>query len=152
MATREQVNMIFELIKDSHKDSHSDNFFKRINETNRGIAALLGHLNDDDVPVTAGQISRFMNVSTARVAVLLKKMEARGFIVKETDENDARKTVVVLSELGKKKAEELHDDMCSQISEMIDRIGMERLVDFIAVSKEIRSIMKGPPADIIDKE
>lgn len=140
--------MVFEHIK----DSHSGDFFERINVTTKGIAAVLGYLYETNETVTAGQISKFMNVSTARVAVLLKKMENKGLIIKETGTNDARTTVVRLSELGTKNAERLHNEIYSQISQMIDRIGMERLMEFIAVSKEIRSIIKAPTIETIDKE
>lgn len=148
MPSQEQIQMVFEYIR----DSHSGDFFERISETTKGIAAVLGYLYDTSETVTAGQISKVMNVSTARVAVLLKKMENKGLIIKETGTNDARTTVVRLSELGIKNAERLHNEIYSQISRMIDRIGMERLMEFIAVSKEIRSIIKAPTIETIDKE
>ena len=148
MPSQEQIQMVFEHIR----DSHSGDFFERISETTKGIAAVLGYLYETGETVTAGQISKVMNVSTARVAVLLKKMENKGLIIKETGTNDARTTVVRLSELGIKNAERLHNEIYSQISRMIDSIGMERLMEFIAVSKEIRSIIKAPTIETIDKE
>ena len=140
--------MIFQMIK----DSHSGDFFKRIDETTRGIAAVLGYLYETNDTVTAGQISRFMNVSTARVAVLLKKMESKGLITKGPGTADARTTVVRLSELGTENASRLHDEIYSLISEMIDKLGIERLTEFIAVSKEIRSIIKEPSIIVNSKE
>ena len=148
MSSQEQVQMIFEMIK----DSHSRDFFERISETTKGIAAVLGYLYETNDTVTAGQISRSMNVSTARVAVLLKKMESKGLIIRETGTADARTTVVRLSELGTENASRLHNEMYSQISEMIDKMGIERLTEFIAVSKEIRSIVKPPSIVVNSKE
>ena len=139
MPSQEQIQMVFEHIR----DSHSGDFFERISETTKGIAAVLGYLYETSETVTAGQISKVMNVSTARVAVLLKKMENKGLIIKETGTNDARTTVVRLSELGIKNAERLHNEIYSQIS---------RMIEFIAVSKEIRSIIKAPTIETIDKE
>ena len=97
MATKEQVDKVFAAVEDSKPKDLS----KITNETMSGIGAVLRFLYESDRDITAGQISSFMNVSTARVAALLKKMEARGLIVKSTGENDARTTVVRLSSKGK---------------------------------------------------
>ncbi len=146
MATTEQIETVLELLK----DSHPANFFKRMDETSAGIGAVLRLLYEAGRTVTAGQISNFMNVSTARVAVLLKKMDAKGLITKETGSADARTTVVKLSDLGYETAEKMRADMYSQVGTVIDKLGMERVVEFAAISKEIRSILKGPDIEMTD--
>ena len=89
-----------------------------------------------------------MNVSTARVAVLLKKLEAKGLIVKETDLSDARVTAVRLSAEGRAAAEKMRDALYSQVGLLIDRIGMERLSDFAKTLGEIQKIVKRPDIDL----
>lgn len=127
-------------------------FFKKLDETNKGILAVLRFLYEADEEVTAGQISTFMNVSTARVAVLLKKMEAKGLIIKEIGRNDARTTVVKLSDFGREKTEELRANLYRQVETVIEQIGIERLTQFIDTAREIRAVLQEPSLEIEEKK
>lgn len=144
MAEKEQIQMMAELLEASHQND----FCKKMNETTAGIGATLKFLSENKEPVTAGQISDFIGVSTARTAVILKKMDAKGLIIKETGASDARTTVVRLSELGRQKVEEIQEEICREVGILIDRIGIERLREYVDISKEIRAVMKKPPTDI----
>ena len=140
MATSEQI----EFIEAELKKIHPVRFMKAINKTQAGIGAVLRLLYESENTVTAGSISEYMNVSTARVAVLLKKMVAKGLIEKENDAGDARVTVVRLSGYGRETVQNLKDDMYRELGEIIDKIGMERMMEFIRISGEIRDTLKVP--------
>ena len=127
---------------------HPEKMFGEINRRNAGCGALIKFLDESKSSVTAGEISRFMNVSTARVAVLLKKLEAKGLIVKETDPSDARVTAVRLSVKGRETAEAMRAEFYSQVGLLIDSIGIERLNDFAKTLAEIQTIVKRPDIDI----
>lgn len=148
MATREDIAKIALLLDESHPSK----FMKKHNETNAGIGAVLRFLADSDQPMTAGSISQFMNVSTARVAVLLKKMETKGFIHRQAGTTDARTVVVSLTASGTEAAHKLRENFYREIGILIDTLGMDRLIEYTTISKEIRSVMKGPPPDIIGEE
>lgn len=148
MATREEIEKIALLLDESHPSK----FVKKHNETSAGIGAVLRFLADSGQPMTAGSISHFMNVSTARVAVLLKKMEARGLICRQAGATDARTVEVSLTPLGADKATRLRENLYHDIGILIDTIGVERLIEYTNISREIRSVMKGPPPDIIGEE
>ena len=94
--------------------------------------------------MSAGEISRYLHVSTARVAVLLKKMEARSLIERISDERDARKSVIRLSAHGAEVSEQMLRELNRQLAEVIDRIGLDRVKEFIAVSGEIRAVVQPP--------
>ncbi len=145
MATREQIEKIALLLDESHPRK----FMEKRNETSAGIGAVLNFLQDAGQPMTAGSISKFMHVSTARVAVLLKKMETRGFICRTPGAEDARTVVVSLTATGLETVKKLRESFYRDIGVLIDTIGMDRLIEYTTISKEIRSVMKGPPPDII---
>ncbi len=138
MATKEQIDYIIsELPK-----SHPDNFFKIFNDSNTGIGFAIKLLySAEDNRLSAGAISEAMGVSTARVAVLLKKMEGKGLITRESDSTDARVTVVCLSGAGKNVAEQMQENMLKHISYVIDQVGMEKLKQFIELSVEVKAAM-----------
>lgn len=139
MATSEEIGLILKSIKQNAPFQ----FFKRIDQTSAGISAVLNYLYENG-PVTAGDISDNLNVSTARVAVLLKKMVSKELIEKSSDKKDARVTVVRLSDYGREMIENIRDDMCDQIGKVIDSVGMMRLLEFIEISAEIDAIAKPP--------
>ena len=145
MATREEIEKMAILLDESHPEK----LMKKRNETGAGIGAVLRFLSQSDKPMTAGSISRSINVSTARVAVLLNKMEAKGFVCRTTGTEDARTVVVSLTPLGMETAQKLHESLYQDIGVLIDTIGMDRLIEYANISREIRSVMKGPPTDII---
>lgn len=141
MATQEQIET---LLTEFRKAPPSD-CFQHIDMISAGFRAILQYLyNSTDTTVTAGKISEHMNVSTARVAVLLKKMAAKGLIEKKRDPTDARLVVVKLSEHGLQLAEEMHTNLFTQIGNMIDKVGMERMMEFAAIANELRSSMVPP--------
>lgn len=118
------------------------NFLKIVNDSNAGIGYVLKLLlSEENHQLSAGQLSEAMGVSTARVAVLLKKMESRGLISKKIDKSDARITLVALSENGKSLAIEMKENMLRHITNVIDKVGEEKFLQFIALSHEIKDAM-----------
>lgn len=140
MANRETVEMILKKME----GSNPVDFFKSVNELQMGIGAVLQILQKSQGVVTAGQISEEMGVSTARVAVLLKKMAAKGLITKEKGVMDGRVTIVRLTETGENIASKMRHEMWVQVEKIIDSIGEEKVLEFIEISNEIRNIVKVP--------
>lgn len=143
MATQEQIEMILELLKRAPPSEQ----FRNIDKNTAGTRAILRFLNETDGTLTAGMISEHMNVSTARVAVLLKKMAAKGLIEKESDPADARRVVVRLSEHGMRTAERVRESIYAQVGAMIDKVGVEKMREFAAISYELQSAIKATKID-----
>lgn len=143
MATAEQIKLLMELLR----EAGPADYFKTLDQRQMGMEAILHMLLESGETVTAGSISEEMNVSTARVAVLLRKMAEKGLVTKETDAVDARVTVVRLTEAGRKTAEEKRSMAFRQMGAVIDRVGMDRMLEFAAILKEIKAVMKCPKED-----
>lgn len=144
MASEEQIQTLCRELKKAAPSQ----MFQSIDASAAGMRAILLYLGEADKVVTAGMVSDFMHVSTARVAVLLKKMEAKGLIEKERDPKDARKVMVRLSAQGGECAAGLHGQISACVEAMIDQIGMERMLEFAAIADEIHSIFKPEKMDI----
>ena len=144
MATDKQISNILRQMVSAHPAE----FFKHMDDTRAGIGAVLRLLYTVDTPVTAGMISEQLGVSTARVAVLLKKMDAKGLITKEKDPIDARVTIVKLTDFGRETIERMWEEVKSQVGKVIDEIGEDRLLEYIEISKEIGRIVS-PPKELI---
>lgn len=138
MATKEQIEILLEQLKKAPPSE----CFQHFDMNTAGIRAILKLLNENDEKMTAGKISECMQVSTARVAVLLKKMVTKGLIEKESDSADGRIVVVKLSAHGKQVADSFRNEMYAHIGELIDKIGMDRMLEFTAISNEIHVVIK----------
>lgn len=138
MATAEQVEIIVEALQAAHPKE----LFQTIDETQVGIGAVLRLLYESEETVTAGQIAEYMHISTARVAVLLKKMVARKLIIKEASSSDARVTMVRLSEYGREAVESMRSEIHAQFGTVIDKVGMDRMLEFVDISREIQEALK----------
>ena len=75
MATTEQIEMMLRKVNKARPSE----FFKHSDETQAGIGAVL-RLLDSSQSATAGQIGDALNISTARVAVLIRKMVEKGLV------------------------------------------------------------------------
>lgn len=133
MATQEQIEQISTLLE----GAHPVDLFQKMHTSEAGIGAGLRFLYESDRAVTAGDISRFMHVSTARVAVLLRKMELKGYILRAPGPTDARTTLITLSPLGRQTAEDMRADFHRRLSTVIDQVGIEKMMEFISIAKEI---------------
>ena len=136
MATQEEIKNIMLMLEEFRPFHNVD----RLDATDRGIACILRCLSGQDKPIPAGEISERMGVSTARTAVLLRKMSDRNLVVTGSDPSDARRTLVTISEHGKDTVDKIVKEHSTFISTVIDRIGFDRTKEFIEISKEIGSI------------
>lgn len=132
MATQEQIEMLLEQLS---KASPSELF-----ESTSGVNAVGRCLYEANGVMTAGQISNKLNISTARVAVLLKKMVAKGLIEKCQNPLDARVVDVKLTGFGVQIAEKNREKVYLQAENLIDKLGMEKMIEFTSVLYEIKTI------------
>lgn len=95
----------------------------------RFIIFYLGYNNNKYL--IAGDVSKEMNVSTARVAVLLNRLEKKGYIIKEQDEIDKRKTKVKLTKEGYNFYQMKMKRLMKYFEAIIDKIGYEGLDQFL---------------------
>lgn len=144
MASREQIQTLLEALKEASPSQ----MFQSIDAGAAGMRAILLYLADAQENVTASKISDYMKVSTARVTVLLQKMEVRGLIEKKRDPEDNRRIKVALSARGRELAAQMQKQVNAHVEAMIDQIGMERMLEFAAISQEIHSIFLPEEMDL----
>lgn len=140
MANSAEIEKIIQIIA----DIQPSRIFKVLNETTAGIGAALRILYEEGGRATSGRLCELLGVSSARVAVLLKTMAAKGFITKEKNILDARITVVSLTPFGEETIRKVRDEVYRVVDRVIDRVGFERLEAFFAVSKEIEEAVGTP--------
>lgn len=116
-------------------------FYHDIEITERGVGFVLCYLRRAENEVIAGDFSKMLHVSTARIAALLKKMEQSGLITRRSSPKDARQTVVEITPAGVALADKLKEQALREVGLLLDEIGEEELNSFIRISQRIREVM-----------
>lgn len=98
-------NTVHKLIATMRKHRHI--FDKMREQTGLGRSAhrMLMILSDTDGDLSQTYLAEKLEISTAAVAVTLKKMETDGYILRETNAADSRFNTIALTEAGKKIVE-----------------------------------------------
>ena len=115
------------------KKKIAQEFFKRLStknvgrifsflEDNRGMYTILKFIHEADKDVLAGDISKSLNISTARVAVALTSLKKRNFIEKIKSDDDARKTIVKITDIGKTALEERQNKIIKNITNLLNKL------------------------------
>ncbi|MBP3431540.1 MAG: transcriptional regulator [Clostridia bacterium] len=138
MATRDQAMQVIKRFC----DNRPEHVFKHVSELENGTRFVLMFLSEAETEVYASSISEAMNISRARVAVLLKKVEDKGYIRKRTSSKDARIEVVSLTEQGLKKVESMKERAIEDVMKVIEVVGIEEIDHFLKTAEKVKKIME----------
>ncbi len=117
-------------------------FFRQIDGSQQGINFVLAFLVKADGKVTPGDIAKGLNVSTARIAVILNKMEKNNLIIRHTSTEDARQIEVEITPEGITRAAEIRKQILKKIDILLDKVGYEELREFILISQKIKNALE----------
>lgn len=117
-------------------------FFGRVDEIQKGTGFILNYLDESEGEVAAGDLARELNVSTARIAALLKKMEKNGLITRSGSPADARKTIVALTPAGQAFLDERRREILGIAEILIEKVGKEDLDEFIRICEKIKEALE----------
>lgn len=130
-----------ERLFDELRPNASYSLSKLLNESSQGELGVLGYLFFEKNNVLAGQLSDALNVSTARIANILNSLERKGFIKREEDALDKRKTIVVLTDNGKDFACNMRKKIINDISNIISEVGQEDIKEYIRISGKMKEVI-----------
>ena len=137
MSTREDAQLFMEKLYSCTPRF----FYSEIETIQRGFGFILNYLEQADGEVNAGDLSKKLNVSTARIAALLKRMEQNGLITHHASQEDARRIVVEITPAGIVLVDEMREQTLQKIELLLDQISREDLETYIRISRQIKAVM-----------
>lgn len=96
-----------------------------VDKMSKGELFMLMHLNYVGGSMLSGDLAKHVEVSTARMAKIIKTTEEKGYVKRKTVENDRRKTKVVLTDKGKKTVEDFYNKALQNTIRFLEYIGPE---------------------------
>ena len=116
-------------------------FFGKVDECQRGTGFILAYLEEVSGEVIAGDLARELNVSTARIAALLKTMEKNGLIIRYQSATDNRQTVVEITQKGIDYSAAMKKQILEKAELLLEKVGKEELDEFIRISVKIKEAL-----------
>ena len=110
-----------------------------------GGALSLVHLNvisilDADGPLPMNQLAEALDVSQASTTGIVDRMEQRGLIERQRDDEDRRVTRVALTERGRVVIERLGAERREKLANLLDDLTDEELQAFLIGTRAMRRV------------
>ena len=137
MDVENMAEMLFQQIKEGTSTPISE----LLDEFNCGEIGVLSTLAFDQNPVTAGELSEKLNVTTARIARILNSLESKQYIRRKNDRTDRRKIFVTITKKGKELADSTKKEIMDKIIQVIQEVGYDEIQTYISIVLKIKSVL-----------
>ena len=135
MKTRELADSLTKLHIDVPKQlSQTAQFLSTSGET--GVMLWLGQR---EIATYAIDIVDHFGLTPGRVANIIKKLEERGYIARQQDAEDMRKSAIVLTERGREYAKEQYEALTDSHLALIQRIGEDDALEWLQLLTKVGS-------------
>ena len=119
---------------------------EEISAAMRGEMAVLRLLAREGKPMTAGEISRTLGMTTSRIAAVLGSLEKKMMVLRQADENDRRRVLVTLTQQGSTCCQQRRQEVMEHMTQMLAYLGEEDAAHFVRIMKRMHEFMhKRPP-------
>lgn len=123
------------------RNNTSSSLVEILNDFNRGEVGVLSYLAFNKDYEYSGILSEKLNVSTARIASILNSLENKGYIKRNEDTLDKRKTLVTITSKGKELAIDTKKKIIDKIVMVIKQIGYDEIREYVRINLKIRNIL-----------
>ena len=106
----------------------------------RGEMAVLRLLGESKLPLTAGDLSRDLRMTTSRIAAVLNSLQRKGMIERDADALDRRRVLVRLTAAGSTLCEHRKACVRGRLTAIFERLGMEDTREFMRIMGRILDI------------
>lgn len=108
----------------------------------QGETGTLLYLTFVEDGITPSRISEILDVSLPRIASILNSLEAKKLISKITDSEDKRKTIVNITDVGRKLVLSKKEEAIGKIAKIIEKLDEKDINEYIRLAKKIGKIME----------
>lgn len=82
-------------------------------------------------PTLPNEIAKYADMSTARIAAILNKLEEKGLITREISHNDRRKILVAVTDKGRTEAKKHKEKALHYVAHILEKMGEQRAESFL---------------------
>ncbi len=148
MAEKEDILYALELF---HK-SRPQHVFDEMKNNDMGSFAVIKYIHEVGREVNSAEICKHLKISSARMVVLIRKLEAKNLVVKVNSTNDSRSKIIMLSDKGKETVKRMHDQMYKSAEKVVDEFGIEALKELFDNLNKLKTILKANAPTVMEDE
>ena len=134
MNYNEKAEEIFNSL--TNRKKFVDKMPSNISQGESGV--LLYLLNNNNV--SQSELSDNLDVTMPRILAITNTLQDKGLIVKSIDSNDKRKTIITITEKGKKDILQKRKNAIIFIESIIKELTDEEIMQYISINKKIEEI------------
>ncbi len=109
---------------------------QRMDDYSKGELYALSLLYESSDLSYPKELSRSMQVSSARVAVLLNHLEKKGWVRRDPDTRDERKTVITLTDAGRDALLREKQTILDSLVTVLEKLGKEDAEEMLRIRKK----------------
>lgn len=113
---------------------------REISKSAQADMFILAYLKKHDNKAYPKDLSNSFMVSTARMAVILNRLEEKGYIERATDAKDNRHIVVTISKLGLEILKNFHEKSVEYMASVLEELGPEDAAEYVRLKKKLINI------------
>lgn len=114
---------------------------KLISELSQGEIFLLSYLLSNGGVARSSELSGALGTSTARIAAAVKGMERKGWVYREMDQADHRRTMVYLTPAGKEYVLVHRERAKNALKELLKELGEEDMTEYLRITNRVNQII-----------
>lgn len=114
---------------------------KQIGELSKGEIFLLGYLHSYSGTARSNVLSEALGTSTARIAAAVKSMERKGWVYREGDQEDLRKTIVHLTPEGEAHVLEYRRHVRNALKDLLEELGEQDTGEYLRIACRMNEIV-----------
>lgn len=130
------AEMVLKQITQLTRTSNWHKLIGLLNDGYRGMYVILKILIENGGKYGSGDLAKEMGVSTARVATAINSLEKKGYVCRQSDENDARKVTILITEQGIDAIEQRKKSIETMIAPMLDNLSDEESNELFELLKK----------------
>ena len=125
---------------------------EEISQTMRGEMAVLRLLAQEHMPMTAGELSKTLHMTTSRIAAVLGSLEKKEMILRQSDADDKRRVQVVLTNKGGAFCQQKRLQVLTDMTHLLTQLGSEDAHHFVRIMKRIHQFTPPSPPDMHEQD
>ncbi len=137
MAHKEEIIYALELFHANRPRK----MFHEMDQRESGMFAVIKFLAEAEGEVTSAAICKHLQISSARMTVLIKRLETKGLVIKTESLHDSRSKALVLTQKGVTLATKLQAHMYETVGKIIDEFGITELETLFETLNRLKSIL-----------
>ena len=111
--------------------------YNKIIDSNRGEKVLLSYLAMHNGKATPVELSEALHVSTARIAVLINKLEQKQIVERQNHPDNKLNKIVKLLPKGEEINKQIKDDYNKQIIKFLETLSKEEAKTYVMLQQKL---------------